>query len=118
MIPKKSLDSVLDQSIILTKTAPNDNAKQFQYSVGRGHRGKDIDFKSCSSRVAADWVKEPQGICTSNRWTMYSFCTWYDKIDLTLYPYEKKIGIYVENYSKLEVKMAPPCSQHKFNPLH
>ena len=27
MIPKKSLDSVLDQSIILTKTAPNDNAK-------------------------------------------------------------------------------------------
>ena len=27
MIPKKSLDSVLDKSIILTKTAPNDNAK-------------------------------------------------------------------------------------------
>ena len=27
MITKKSLDSVLDQSIILTKTAPNDNAK-------------------------------------------------------------------------------------------
>ena len=55
------------------------------------HKGKDIDFKSCSSRVAADWVREPQGVCTSNQWTMYSFCTWYDKIDLTLYPYEKKI---------------------------
>ena len=82
------------------------------------HKGKDIDFKSCSSRVAADWVREPQGVCTSNQWTMYSFCTWYDKIDLTLYPYEKKIGIYIENYSKLEVKMAPPSSQHKFNPLH
>ena len=27
MIPKKSLDSVLDKSIIWTKTAPNDNAK-------------------------------------------------------------------------------------------
>ena len=27
MIPKKSLDSVLDKSIILTITAPNDNAK-------------------------------------------------------------------------------------------
>ena len=54
------------------------------------HKGKDIDFKSCSSRVAADWVREPQGVCTSNQWTMYSFCTWYDKIDLTLYPYEKK----------------------------
>ena len=85
---------------------------------GRAHKGKDIDFKSCSSRVAADWVREPQGVCTSNQWTMYSFCTWYDKIDLTLYPYEKKIGIYIENYSKLEVKMAPPSSQHKFNPLH
>ena len=57
---------------------------------GRAHKGKDIDFKSCSSRVAADWVREPQGVCTSNQWTMYSFCTWYDKIDLTLYPYEKK----------------------------
>ena len=28
MIPKKSLDSVLDKSIILTITAPNDNANQ------------------------------------------------------------------------------------------
>ena len=27
MIPKRSLDSVLEKSIILTKTAPNDNAK-------------------------------------------------------------------------------------------
>ena len=46
-----------------------------------------------------DWAREPQGICTSNQWTMYSFCAWYDKIDLSLYPYEKKIGIYIENYS-------------------
>ena len=34
MIPKKSLDSVLDQSIILTKTAPNDNAKSISVQCG------------------------------------------------------------------------------------
>ena len=36
MIPKKSLDSVLDQSIILTKTAPNDNAKSISVQCGGG----------------------------------------------------------------------------------
>ena len=36
MIPKKSLDSVLDQSIILTKTAPNDNAKSISVQCEGG----------------------------------------------------------------------------------
>ena len=36
MIPKKSLDSVLDKSIILTKTAPNDNAKSISVQCGGG----------------------------------------------------------------------------------
>ena len=34
MIPKKSLDSVLDKSIILTITAPNDNAKSISVQCG------------------------------------------------------------------------------------
>ena len=37
MIPKMSLDSVLDKSIILTKTAPNDNAKSISVQC-RGPR--------------------------------------------------------------------------------
>ena len=36
MIPKKSLDSVLDKSIILTITAPNDNAKSISVQCGGG----------------------------------------------------------------------------------
>ena len=40
MIPKKSLDSVLDKSIILTITAPNDNAKSISVQCGGGHSGE------------------------------------------------------------------------------
>ena len=40
MIPKKSLDSVLDKSIILTITAPNDNAKSISVQCGGGARFK------------------------------------------------------------------------------
>ena len=36
MIPKKSLDSVLDKSITLTITAPNDNAKSISVQCGGG----------------------------------------------------------------------------------
>ena len=36
MIPKKSLDSVLDKSIILTITAPNDNAKSISVQCAGG----------------------------------------------------------------------------------
>ena len=36
MISKKSLDSVLDKSIILTITAPNDNAKSISVQCGGG----------------------------------------------------------------------------------
>ena len=36
MIPKKSLESVLYKSIILTITAPNDNAKSISVQVGGG----------------------------------------------------------------------------------
>jgi hypothetical protein len=36
MMPKKSLDSVLDKYIILTITAPNDNSKSISVQCGRG----------------------------------------------------------------------------------
>ena len=36
MIPKKSMDSVLDKSIILTITAPNDNAKSISVQCAGG----------------------------------------------------------------------------------
>ena len=36
MIPKKSLVSVLDKSIILTITSPNDNAKSISVQWGGG----------------------------------------------------------------------------------
>ena len=45
MIPKKSLDSVLDKSIILTITAPNDNAKSISVQCGGGAVSADITGK-------------------------------------------------------------------------
>ena len=39
MIPKKSLDSVLDKSIILTKTTSNDNAKSISVQCVCGGGG-------------------------------------------------------------------------------
>ena len=44
MIPKKSLDSVLDKSIILTITAPNDNAKSISVQCALGGLGLTVRF--------------------------------------------------------------------------
>ena len=47
MIPKKSLDSVLDKSIILTITAPNDNAKSISVQCGGGGLGLNGNKLKC-----------------------------------------------------------------------
>ena len=52
MIPKKSLDSVLDKSIILTKTAPNDNAKSISVQCAPGLRRScivDAELPQCGA---------------------------------------------------------------------
>ena len=58
MIPKKSLDSVLDQSIILTKTAPNDNAKSISVQCGWGQFLQSF-CRSTSEYVIAERKKNP-----------------------------------------------------------
>ena len=63
MIPKKSLDSVLDQSIILTKTAPNDNAKSIsvQCAPPASFRVKDMGGSSLKPEKSGDvlYVRPP-----------------------------------------------------------
>ena len=53
MIPKKSLDSVLDKSIILTKTAPNDNAKSISVQCAPGGAFQNLGGRTPHTRLTS-----------------------------------------------------------------